>query len=386
MAVENPLRILCTREFMSSMADSVHKLLVDQIYSMGLQSFFTIEKATITGANGSEFRFAGIRTNVSAIKSFEGIDIAFVEEAANVSKASWETLVPTIRKPGSRIIISFNPELETDETYKRFVLNPPPNCISVKVNWSDNPFFPDVLKDEMEYLKRIDYPAYLNVWEGFPKSFLEGSIYYNQLRECQEQGRITEVKYDSLKPVFTFFDLGWNDSTSIWFAQVIGSEYRFIDFYENNHQPIDHYLQVMQAKQYTYHTDFLPHDARAKSLGTGKSIEELMREKGRSVRITNQLSVNDGINAVRTAFPNCWFDKEKCVDGLNALRHYRYDPDSPTHKPLHDENSHAADGFRYACVMLGDNLGSKRPNMEKIKKIMKSSGQGFTSQHGWMSA
>ena len=162
----NPIRVLCAREFQSSIQDSVHRLLADQVAVLGLGSFYSIEKTSIKGLNGTLFGFEGIRHNVNKIKSYEGVDRAWIEEAQTVSRSSWETLIPTIRKPESEIWISFNPVLETDETYERFVLNPPPGAVVKKVNWQDNPWFPDVLRAEMDYLKSTDYDAYLNVWEG----------------------------------------------------------------------------------------------------------------------------------------------------------------------------------------------------------------------------
>ena len=123
---EKQIRVLCAREFQSSIQDSVHKLLSDQILALGLEAFYVIEKSTIKGLNGTTFGFEGIRNNVKELKSYEGADICWAEEAANVSKSSWEVLIPTIRREGSEIWISFNPELDTDETYKRFVLKPPP--------------------------------------------------------------------------------------------------------------------------------------------------------------------------------------------------------------------------------------------------------------------
>src|SRR5215471_12375229 len=126
-AAERPLRILCTRETMTSIRESVHQLLCDRIYALSLADQFVIGTASIRHANGSEFIFAGLRHNVSQIRSLEGIDVAWVEEAANITNASWEILVPTIRKDGSEIWISFNPILESDATYQRFVVRPQGN-------------------------------------------------------------------------------------------------------------------------------------------------------------------------------------------------------------------------------------------------------------------
>ena len=140
------MRILCAREFMTSMRDSVHKLLSDQIESMGLIGFYEITQATIRGKNGTEFSFVGLKNNVANVKSYEGVDICWVEEAQTVSRLSWNVLIPTIRKEKSEIWISFNPELETDETYQRFVVKPPRDSVLIKINWSDNPWFPDTLQ------------------------------------------------------------------------------------------------------------------------------------------------------------------------------------------------------------------------------------------------
>ena len=147
LAAKDPLRILCAREFQTSLKDSVHKLLCDQIVELGLDTFYDITAATIRGKNGSEFNFVGLKNNVANVKSYEGVDICWVEEAQTVSQSSWKTLTPTIRKKDSEIWITFNPELETDETYQRFVVHAPDNAIVQKINWSDNPWFPDTLKE-----------------------------------------------------------------------------------------------------------------------------------------------------------------------------------------------------------------------------------------------
>lgn len=354
--VERPIRVFCAREIQKSIKDSVHQLLKDQIAALGLGDHYEVLQAEIRGKNGTKFGFAGLRHNPQEIKSYEGADICWVEEAQAVSKSSWDILIPTIRKEGSEIWISFNPDLEDDETYQRFVINPPSNSVVVKVGWQDNPWFPEVLRHEKDELKVRDVDSYLHVWEGNCREILDGAIYANELRQMKEDDRLCKVPYDATQPVQTFWDLGWADCTSIWFAQTIGFEIRIIDFYQNQLQALPHYLQVLQNKPYLYKCHWLPHDARAKSLGTGKSIEELVRATGQKVGITPKLTINDGINAARTIFSQCYFDATKCADGINALRHYRYDVDSDTGKwskdPLHDVHSHAADAFRYMAVAI----------------------------------
>lgn len=380
LGTQKPIRVLCARETQKSIADSVHKLLGDQIKELGLQAFYTVLKATIRGANGTEFIFAGIKQNVDSIKSYEGCDIVWVEEAQNVSKKSWEVLIPTIRKENSEIWVSFNPELETDETYKRFVSNPQVGSKPIKINWSDNPFFPDVLRKEMEHLKAKDPDAYENVWEGMCKTVVEGAIYKVELLAAEKEQRITRVPYDATKPVDTFWDLGFGDSTCIWFAQSVGFEFRLIDYLDGSQQGLQYYLKALQAKGYVYGTDYLPHDAQAHELGSGRTIEEQMRASGRRVRIVPKLSIVDGIAAARAVFSRCWFDGEKCSDGLQALRHYRYENDeklaSFKKEPVHDWASHGSDAFRYLAVAISE---------EKMPEVLRRDDPTpQLGQYGWM--
>lgn len=362
MGINRPIRVLCARELQNSITDSVHALLADQIKTMGIDPFYEVQNTVIYGKNGTEFLFAGLKHNITKIKSFEGVDICWVEEAQTVSKSSWDTLIPTVRKEGSEIWITFNPELDTDETYKRFVVAPPSNAVIQKVNWSDNPWFPQVLKDEKDDLKERDMDAYLNVWEGNTRQVLDGAVYANELRKAQEENRIKDVHIDTAIPVSTFWDIGWSDLNSIWFVQTVaGGEVRVVDFYQNCQKTIDHYVQVLQTKGYTYRDHWLPHDAEHKNM-TGKSVKDIMQNMGLPIRITPKLSIADGINAARMLMNRCYFDQNRCAEGLQALRHYRYDVDPDTKlfskTPLHDQNSHAADAWRYAAVALDEGADS----------------------------
>ena len=352
------LRILCAREFMTSMKDSVHKLLSDQIYELGLESFYEITQTSIRGKNGTEFIFAGIKNNTNNIKSIEGIDIAWVEEASSTSSNSWNVLIPTIRKEGSEIWVSFNPELPTDDTWKRFVISPPEGAVVVKVDYKDNPWFPEVLDYERRALKARDPAAYANVWEGIPRTNVDGAVFGKQVEFAEIDGRITNVPYDATKPVFTVWDLGWADNTSIFFFQFIGQSIHIIRYLENNQQTISWYLAEIQKFGYVYDTHYLPHDAAAKNLGTGRSIEEIFRASGAKIQILERVPVVDSINAARTIFNKCYFDRQKCEDGLNCLRHYRYDVDPETgmfsQKPIHDQYSHGADAFRMLGLMVNE--------------------------------
>jgi len=166
MGALQPLRILCAREYQASIADSVHRLLSDQIIALGLEGEYRITDREIASRCGTLFIFRGLHINPRSIKSLEGIDICWVEEADAFAHDSWEALIPTIRKPGSEIWVTFNPRRENDSTYQRFVVNPPPDAVVRKVSWRDNPHFTAELSAERDYLQRVDPEAYQHVWEG----------------------------------------------------------------------------------------------------------------------------------------------------------------------------------------------------------------------------
>lgn len=364
MGVQRPIRVLCARETMQSMRDSVHRTLSDAIDRMGMGAHYTVQQATIVGKNGTEFIFAGLHANVSNIKSAEGIDVVWVEEAQTVTADSWDTLIPTIRKEGSEIWIGFNPRLATDPTYKRFVVDPPSNAVVRKVNPEDNPWFPEVLRIEMEEDKRRDYAKYLHIWMGECTTAIEGAVYGDEMAKALNEGRITKVSIDRTRAVDTFWDLGFGDSTAIWFAQALpGGTFHIVDYLEDSGKPISHYLIELQKKGYLYGTDWLPHDGvdaiihkRLASGDRSRSIEQIMRASGRRVRIAPKLNITTGINAVRSILPNCRFDEERCGRGLDCLRMYQWGPPSKIgverSEPLHDQYSHGSDALRVFATSI----------------------------------
>jgi len=175
-------RVLCAREFQASMADSVHRLLKDRINAMGLADSFGVTQNSIySKVTGSEFIFKGLKQNIQGIRSTEAADICWIEEAQSVSEESWQTLIPTIRTPGSEIWLSFNPMSDEDPTYKRFVLNPPPNAIVCKIGWEDNPWFSPELDAERRYMLETDPEAYEHVWGGETRRISEAMIFRGKL-------------------------------------------------------------------------------------------------------------------------------------------------------------------------------------------------------------
>ena len=356
---QRQLRILCAREFQTSIRDSVHKLLCDQIIELRLDGFYEITQTSIRGKNGTEFSFVGLKNNVANVKSYEGVDICWVEEAQTTSRLSWNVLIPTIRKQDSEIWVTFNPELETDETYQRFVIHPPANSVITKINWSDNPWFPETLEIEKNSLRDRDPESYNTVWEGICRQSVDGAVFAREMQMADLEERITKVPYDPGKPVHAVFDLGWSDATAIWFVQWIGMETRLIRYHEDSQKTISEYLAKMQTYGYVYDTLWLPHDAENKTLAAaGRSIDQIVRAAGYKTKIIPRTPIPDSINAARTLFRNCWFDRENCADGLQCLRHYRFDVDPDTKafskNPVHDEYSHGADAFRMLGLVVNE--------------------------------
>ena len=353
-ASNKPLRILCAREIQRSIKQSVHTLLNDQIQALGLGPLYEVLETEIRSRSGSSFSFTGLATNtVESIKSFEGCDVVWIEEAQTVSKKSWDILIPTIRKPDSEIWVSFNPNIDTDDTYQRFVIEPPENARVVKVNYTDNPWFPDVLETERLHSLKTN-PDYANIWEGDCKAAVDGAIYANEIREAQENGRITTVPYDPMLKVHVVFDLGFNDSMAIILCQRGVSDIRIIKYIEDNHRTLDSFSSEIRSLNYNWGTMFLPHDGKSRDYKSGLSAEDIMRKQGWTVRIVPVSSIESGIKIARMHFHKCYFDKS-ANRLLECLKNYKRSINSSTNEPgapLHDEYSHGADAFRYMATSV----------------------------------
>ena len=367
-AANETTRVLCAREIQKSIKQSVHTLLNDQIQALGLGAFYEVLESEIRGLNGSSFSFAGLATNtVESIKSFEGCDIVWVEEAQTVSKKSWDILIPTIRKPNSEIWVSFNPNIDTDDTYQRFVIDPPDSAKVVKVNYTDNPWFPEVLELERQHSEKTN-PDYNNIWEGDCKAAVDGAIYANEIREAQEGNRITTVPYDPMMKVHVVMDLGWNDSMSVILCQKGISDLRIIGYIEDDHRTLDSYSAQLKNLSYNWGTMFLPHDGQSKDFKHGISAEEIMKKLGWDIRIVPKADIESGIKLARMNFHRIYFDKsaQRLVE---CLKNYRRSINSATNEPgapLHDEYSHGADAFRYLCTSI-DSMKNESWSKEKIQ-------------------
>ena len=348
MATARKLRILCTREYQSSIRESVHQLLSNQIDQLGLSNFYTINRDSIRSTIGSEFVFKGLKINPLEIKSLEGIDICWLEEAQSISKESWEILIPTIRKDGSEIWLSWNTGEVNDPTYQRFVVNKPDDCVSVKATWRDNPYFPAVLEKERAYLQRVDIESYNWVWEGNPRSISD---------YCIMKGKFVEEEFEAPFGTRFFFgsDFGFsNDPTTLVRCYIINNDL-FID-YEcwGIGVELDEIAELFDAVPGSKDWKIYADSSRPDTISYlhkkhGLRIEPADKGKG---------SVEDGIAYLRK------FEKihvhQRCKHVLEEMKTYSYKQDAKTKEVLPiilDKNNHLIDALRYSlCKRIKGNV------------------------------
>lgn len=411
-----PLTVLGARELQKSIDESVHKVLRSQIKTLELEQEYDVQRDKIYGPGGTEFSFIGVKNDPNKVRSYEGIDICWVEEANKVSKTSWEILLPTIRKKGSRIIITFNPEEEDDYTYVTFVTDllksaRPVVCQNVesamfgkvlwhetddtvicKMDYEDNPWFYSDTELPGDMAKVRDDPEkqdeYLNVWKGHTRQNLNGAVYAKELRRAQAENRITFVPYEREVPVDTYWDIGKRDLTCIWLIQRVSMQWRILDFIEASQQELSFFIKELQRKPYVYGDHYLPHDAKHERLGQVHTIwKQLDLTFPRKVHVVPKSGRMNGINAVREVFPQCWFDEEKTKAGVKGLRRYRWKiiDGQITANPDH-EGSDPADAFRtFAMARKLPRDGDAQIVLRKIRKPWTSSfTDGVARGLGWM--
>lgn len=337
------LRILCVREFQSSIRDSVHRLLSDQIEALGLGAFYLIEKEGIYGANGTQFLFKGLRRDIHTIRSTEGIDICWVEEGQAVSAESWRALTPTIRKPGSEIWCTFNPDLETDPTWQRFVVHTPARSVVRRVSYKDNPWLPAVLAEEAAAMELSDPEGYANVWGGEPWTRTDAQVLAGKwkLEEFQPAEH-----WDG-----PYFGADWGfaqDPSTLLKAWIFDSTL-YIEHQEGGvgldmDDTCRHFLRVPGADTHTIYAD----SARP------ETINEMRRRKLKVVGAEKwDGSVKDGVEHLRSyrwivIHPRCTLAKQEA-------RLWRYKTDRLTGEVLPvlvDKHNHTWDALRYALVRL----------------------------------
>ena len=352
---QRPLRILCTREVQKSIKNSVHKLLCDQVQALDLGKFYSITQTEIKGVNGTEFLFNGLSDQTAdSIKSFESVDICFIEEAQAISQRSLSILTPTIRKEGSEIWLAMNPELDTDPAFTYFIQTPQANSFILKMNYTENLWFNDTMEAERSHAERTMLPEdYANIWLGVCRPAVSGAIYAAEVAQAFTESRIRAVPYESKFPVHVIFDLGWNDKMSVILAQRSLSEIRVLEYIEDSHKTLDWYSAKLKEKGLNWGKVWLPHDGAHGDYKTGKSAQQIMQELGWSVNIIPIDKVESGIRLARQTLPRVYFDTDKTARLIECLRRYRRNLPTTTNEPgapVHDEYSHGADAFRYLCA------------------------------------
>ena len=355
MGVKKRMRILCTREIQGSMKQSVHKLLHQCIERMGLERFYRVTREGIYGINGTEFLFHGLRHDPMQIKSLEGIDICWVEEAQKITHESWEILIPTIRKKGSEIWISFNPNLETDPTYQKFVVNNNrTDCQLVKVNYYDNPYFTEELEKELEYMKTYDYDEYLHIWEGECKTSSEAQIFRHKFEVMDFVAPENVVFYYGL-------DWGFSQDPTAVLRCYIWDGCLYIDYEAGGRQvELDNTYRLIEeipnAKQHIIRGD----SARPESISfvrrQGYKIESVHKWSG---------SVEDGIEFIRSF--KMVYIHSRCMETAGEFVKYSYKVDKLTEDVLPhivDAHNHYIDALRYALQPMIKQKG--KPKLAKV--------------------
>lgn len=359
-----PTRAVCIREVQNSIRDSVRQLLIDKIQKLGLGAFFEVMEAEIRGPRGSLIIFKGMQSyNAETIKSLEAYDIAWVEEAQTLSATSLELLRPTIRKAGSELWFSWNPRHRTDAVDVFFRKNPHPDAVCVRVNWRDNPWFPEVLRKEMLHDKATDEVAAEHVWEG-AYGALAGAILARLVDAAERQGRISDqVEYDpdgALIEVTS--DLGFRDTASWWFWQRRVGGLSLLDYDCDSGLDADDWIKRLQERldnrSWKLGKIWLPHDARVRTFQSKHSaIERFLTAFGTGkCGIVERTSTLNRINAARTIIKRCEFHATNCEAGLDGLRawEYEWNPDTQSFmkEPKHTWASHPSDGYSYGCQIM----------------------------------
>ncbi|MBS9442274.1 PBSX family phage terminase large subunit [Photorhabdus heterorhabditis] len=340
-----PMIILCAREFQNSINDSVLALLEAQVIDLGLSHFYKVKNNEIEGRNGTRFTFKGLRNNIQSIKSMHGIKICWVEEAQTVSQDSWDILGPTVRANKSEVWVSFNPREEEDPTYKLMIRHqedPPDGGVIIrKVNYCDNAFFPDVLRQEMEYCKRIDYEAYEHIWLGLPKALSEAVIFSGKYR--------VEAFSDELwleaDRLFYGADFGFaNDPSTLIRCFIIGTKL-YIEYeaygvgVELDEMP-QFYDSIPEARKWPIHGDCSRPETISYLSRQGFIIDGATKWPG---------SVEDGITYLK-GFEEIIIH-ERCKHMIDEARLYSYKTDRLTGEVLPvvlDKHNHLWDAVRYS--------------------------------------
>lgn len=369
--------ILGGREFMNSLADSSMAEIKAAIREEPwLEALYDIGETFIrTKDRRIEFAFVGLRHSLDSIKSKARIRLLWVDEAEKVSEAAWRVAIPSVREHDSEVWVTWNPQSKRSATHKRFRENPPEGAKIVECNWRDNPWFPAVLEAERleDQAKRPD--SYEHIWEGGFEAVTEGAYYAADLNKAKEEGRIGRVAADPLMTIRAIWDIGGTgakaDACSIWIAQFIGREIRWLDYYEAVGQPLATHVSWLREKGYGKALCVLPHDGATNDKVFSVSYESALLDAGFDVQVVPNQGAGAAkmrIEAARRLFPQMWFD-EKTEAGRDALAAYHEKRDDKREiglGPAHDWASHGADAFGLGAVAYEQPKADREKRRERV--------------------
>ena len=388
-------RAACVREVQNSIKESVRQLVVDKIAKLGLSEYFTVLEKEIRGHNGSLIIFKGMQTyNAENIKSLEGFDILWVEEAQSLSSTSLRVLRPTLRKEGAEYWFSWNPRHDSDPVDRFFRQGPAnPDAIAVSVNFPDNPWFPEVLRKDKDHDFATDPEMAEHVWNGGYLLISEGAYFARLIFEAERDGRIGDFGYNPHLRLVTAWDIGVDDYTAIWFIQDDGLTATVVDYYEASgdgapqiveacmpelNASVDTLKNRLQSlgreHSFAYEQHYLPHEVRVREWGGGAKsrVQTLMELNVKPINVGVPSKDSDKVAAVRSLLPFVRFNNTRRVQlGIARLRRYsrRWNEAMQTYgDALHDINSHGACAFaEYAfnCGIIPATIDAAPPVMLK---------------------
>lgn len=359
---EHERRVAGCREIQRNIRESVKQGLDDAIKRLGMDDFYESTDKEIRGLrNNTLFTFMGLWRNPQGVKSLEGYDRCWVEEANRASQRSIDVLIPTLRKTGRKFIWTWNREYDHDPVDKMFLgpKGPPPNSIVRQVHHYDNPWFPDVLKAQMDHDYATDPDKAAHVWGGEYVRAVEGAYFAQQIRVARHDGRFSTLSVDPNFSVFAYWDLGHTDSTAVWVVQRAGERINVIDYCEGTGQPPGYYMNWLRANGYEFCNCVLPHDGVAVHPDNpiAMSYEGQLRAGGFTVKVVRNQgkgAAMQRVDALRRLFPRMWFDEDKTRIGVKALMHYHEkkseDERNAGMGPEHDWSSHGADALGLMAI------------------------------------
>jgi phage terminase large subunit len=390
--IEEHLRIkgfrsVCIREVQKSLKESAKRLLEDTLtrFNLGEAQGFKVFREVIETPGDGVIIFQGMQDHTAdSIKSLEGFDRAWVEEAQSMTDRSLSLLRPTIRKEGSELWFSWNPQRPTDPVDRmlRSVVTPTDAAV-VKANWRDNPWLTSILDQERRDCLVQAPERYGHIWEGEYATVFEGAYYARHLTEAQLQGRIGKVSRDPLMATYAFWDIGGTsgkaDATSIWVAQFVGKEVRVLDYYEAVGQPFEAHVNWLRQNGYESAICILPHDGRKHDTVFQITPHGFLTQAGlRCETVPNQGAgaAMQRVDAVRRIFPDVWFSDDRTRGGRDALGWYHEKRDEARGiglGPEHDFASHAADAFGllavYRATINRDDSSWGKPVRRNLKGV-----------------